>query len=138
MKLLGKAAYALQRMAEQCGQVTQRTVPVATVAFERGLVCAGEDPCFIGHARCIGTRCDVITAHLDDALLLMNILCQDVAKYAAFFLNEVFAGGPQFIQYAAGYESRRGELGIGMRKLLPGAFPEVLEHTDIFEASVEL
>ena len=94
MKLLGQAANALQGMAQQRGQISQRSVPVAAVALESSFVSAWKDPGFVGYARGIGARCDIVPAHFDDALLLPNVLREDVAKYTAFFLHEILTRSP--------------------------------------------
>ena len=107
-------------------------------ALEGGFVGTGQDPGFVGDARSVGAEGEEISAGFEHAQVLLRFLGDDVAENATLFLHEIFASGAQLVKHAAGNKRGRGELGVGMFELLPGAGTVILEDADVLEAPSRL
>src|SRR5579885_1991232 len=99
---------------------------------------AGEDPGFVGDARGIRAESNVVAAQFEHAQALALFLSDDVAEDAALFLLVVVAAGAQFVQHAAGNESRGGQLCIGVFEFLAGVGAEILEDAHVLDAGSPL
>src|SRR5438270_5704267 len=97
---------------------------------------ARQNPGFIGHARSIRTKSDIIATNLHDPLVLAFFLRDDVAEDAAFFLVEIIAAGAQLVKDAAGNERSAGQFHGRMLKFLSGGDAVVLVNADVLETLV--
>ena len=93
VKFFCDGANALQGAAEESGEVGAQSGLVQTSAFEGCIVVARQDPGFIGNARGVGAKSEIVAAGFNDAQRLALFLLDDVAENAALFAGEVFAAG---------------------------------------------
>ena len=138
VELLGNRANALQGAAQKGRQIVQGARSVQGKAFEGSFVDPRQDPGFIGHARSVRAKRQEVAAHFKHPLVLLQLLGNDVAEYAALLLFEVFAAGAQLIEHAARDERGRRELRVRVAEFLPGARAVVFENADVFQSSVVL
>src|SRR5208283_574819 len=100
MEAVRDGANAEERAAQKRGKVPQGA-GARRQALEVGFVDTRCNPRFIRCARRVRTRYQVVSADLDDALVLLQLLRKDVAEYAALLQLIVLAGGTQLVKHAA-------------------------------------
>src|SRR5512141_3054768 len=105
-------------------------------ALEMCAVRHRHDPRLIRNSRSIWTRGDVVSPDLNDAIALLYLLRQNVAKHATLFLCVVFAGCAQLVEHASWNERRSYDLRCRMIELLSAKRSVVLVNADVLEAMV--
>src|SRR5713226_9372927 len=138
MEFLGERADALQRAPKNCCQIGELALAHERGALERSVVIAGKNPGFVGNAGRVGAEGNVVSAAFDHAQGLTLFLVDDVAKDAAFLVQEILATRAEFVQYSARDEHGGGDLRRGMAELLSGIRAMVFEEADIFDARIAL
>src|ERR1700730_10680587 len=102
------------------------------------VVAAVQYPKLERHTRGIWTERVIISLHVHDALSLLLILANYVAKDAALPLAKPLARRIQLVLDSPGHENRRGNLRVRVRPFIPGERALILEHGHIFEARILL
>src|SRR5260370_17568267 len=97
-----------------------------------------KSPHFIGHARGIWTSRVVISLYIHDALSLLLILTNHIAKDAALPLAKPLARRIQLVLDTPGHKNRCRDLGVRVRPFIPREQALVLEHRHIFEPRIFL
>src|ERR1022692_389160 len=134
MEAFRDGADALERAAEECGEIGPQARLRQSGALEGRFVVAGHDPGFVGDARGVGSEGDIIAASLDHAGSLTLLLSKNVAEDAAFLGLKILTASPQLVEHAARYKHCGSELRSGMAEFLAGVGAVVLVETDVFDA----
>src|SRR4051812_10603263 len=95
-----------------------------------------KDPYLVRRARSVRTARHKIADRLNDPASLPQLLRQDVAKNAAFFLAVVILPGAKLVQHAPRDERAGGQLRSRVREVLPGDGAVVLKDGDVLESLV--